>query len=58
MEPTHLSSFLRDDAGQAILEYSLIICFVTLVALVALRTFGAKTNNTLYAPVVTALNGT
>jgi Flp pilus assembly pilin Flp len=58
MEPKYLSALLRDDSGQGVLEYTLIICFVTVVVLVSLRVFGAKTNNTLYEPTVNALNNT
>jgi pilus assembly protein Flp/PilA len=39
--------FALDDAGQGLVEYSLIIALVALIAIVALRTLGRKANNTL-----------
>ena len=40
-------SMLRDDEGQGLVEYSLIIALVSIVAIVALRVLGKKANNTL-----------
>jgi len=51
-------SYLLDDSGQGLLEYALIIAFVALAAYAALATFGKRTNNNLYAPIVNAVNGT
>jgi Flp pilus assembly pilin Flp len=39
--------FVLDDAGQGLVEYSLIIALVALIAIAALRTLGRKANNTL-----------
>jgi Flp pilus assembly pilin Flp len=58
MNPTGLSSFLRDDSGQGSLEYGLIIVLVTAVAFVALRSLGGHANNSLYAPTISAFNST
>ncbi|GAC1396111.1 MAG: hypothetical protein NVS2B8_15740 [Vulcanimicrobiaceae bacterium] len=46
---TVLRSFLVDDAGQGLVEYSLIIALVSLVAISGLTLFGKKTNNSLHA---------
>jgi pilus assembly protein Flp/PilA len=39
--------FLRDDRGQGLVEYALIIALVSIVAIVALKQLGKKANNTL-----------
>ena len=36
-----------DDSGQGLVEYSLVIAMVALIALAALRTLGRKASNTL-----------
>lgn len=38
---------LRDDAGQGLVEYALIIALVSIVAIAALRFLGTKADNTL-----------
>jgi pilus assembly protein Flp/PilA len=38
---------LRDDRGQGIVEYALVIALVSLVAISALKFLGAKASNTL-----------
>lgn len=38
---------LRDDAGQGLVEYALIIALVSIVAIAALRFLGSKASNTL-----------
>ena len=48
-----LSRMLRDDSAQGLVEYAIILAFVATVAVVTLRIFGQRTNNTL-TPV---LNG-
>ncbi len=40
-------SMLRDDAGQGLVEYALIIALVSIVAIAALRFLGSKASNTL-----------
>jgi Flp pilus assembly pilin Flp len=39
--------FVLDDAGQGLVEYSLVIALVALIAIAALRTLGRKASNTL-----------
>jgi pilus assembly protein Flp/PilA len=41
------ADMLRDDRGQGLVEYSLVIALVSIVAIVALRLLGKKANNTL-----------
>ena len=41
------TSMLRDDEGQGLVEYALIIALVSLVAIAALQYVGGKANNTL-----------
>ncbi|MBC5811679.1 MAG: Flp family type IVb pilin [Candidatus Eremiobacteraeota bacterium] len=38
---------LRNDDGQGLVEYALIIALVSIVAMAALRTLGNKANNSL-----------
>ncbi|TAM86827.1 Flp family type IVb pilin [bacterium] len=38
---------LRDDQGQGLVEYALILAFVAMVAVAALTAIGAKTNDEL-----------
>jgi len=40
-------SMLRDDAGQGLVEYALIIALVSIVAIAALQFLGKKASNTL-----------
>lgn len=42
-----ISSFLRDEAGQGLVEYSLIIALVAIVVIAALQLIGSKGNNSL-----------
>ena len=35
------------DSGQGLVEYALIVAFVVIVCLAAVRVFGTKSNNTL-----------
>jgi pilus assembly protein Flp/PilA len=42
-----LIAVLRDDRGQGLVEYALIIALVSLVAISALKFLGAKASNTL-----------
>ena len=38
---------LKDNRGQGLVEYALIIALVSIVAIVALKFLGAKASNTL-----------
>lgn len=42
------TSMMRDDEGQGLVEYALIIALVSIVAITALKFLGNKANNTLY----------
>lgn len=42
-----LKAFRRDERGQGLLEYGLIILFVALVCVASLNYFGHQTNNSL-----------
>jgi pilus assembly protein Flp/PilA len=48
--------FWKDESGQGLVEYALILFLVAIVVIVALRTLGNKTNNVLNN-VSKALNG-
>jgi pilus assembly protein Flp/PilA len=43
----NLNAMLKDDAGQGLVEYALIIALVSIVAIAALNVLGKKANNTL-----------
>lgn len=43
----NFTTMLRNDAGQGLVEYALIIALVSIVAVVALRTLGGKATNSL-----------
>jgi Flp pilus assembly pilin Flp len=42
-----LCELLADDAGQGLLEYSMILAFIAVVAFAALQILGTKNNNSL-----------
>jgi pilus assembly protein Flp/PilA len=42
-----VSLFLRDDSGQGLVEYALIIALVSIVAIAALDLLGKKASNSL-----------
>jgi pilus assembly protein Flp/PilA len=42
-----ITSFLRDEDGQGLVEYALIIALVAVVAIAALQLLGSKASNTL-----------
>jgi len=43
----NLKSMLKNDAGQGLVEYALIIALVSIVAIAALSVLGKKASNTL-----------
>ncbi len=43
----NFSNMLRDEEGQGLVEYALIIALVSIVAITALKFLGNKANNTL-----------
>lgn len=43
----NFTSMLRDEEGQGLVEYALIIALVSIVAIAALKLLGNKANNTL-----------
>jgi pilus assembly protein Flp/PilA len=42
-----MKRFLKDDRGQSLVEYALIIALVSIVAIAALQILGQKASNTL-----------
>jgi pilus assembly protein Flp/PilA len=42
-----LAQFLRDDSGQGLVEYALIIALVSIVAVAALTRLGIGANNSM-----------
>lgn len=42
-----MTKFWRDESGQGLVEYALILFLVSIVVIVALTTLGKKTNNVL-----------
>jgi pilus assembly protein Flp/PilA len=47
MDRRSVVTFLRDDRGQGLVEYALVIALVAMVAVAALRVLGSKAKNTL-----------
>jgi pilus assembly protein Flp/PilA len=43
----NFTAMLRNDDGQGLVEYALIIALVSIVAIAALRLLGGKASNTL-----------
>jgi pilus assembly protein Flp/PilA len=42
-----IRSFLQDDSGQGLVEYSLIVALVAIVAIASLQLLGQSASNTL-----------
>ncbi|UCG51298.1 MAG: Flp family type IVb pilin [Candidatus Latescibacterota bacterium] len=53
----HLKRFLREDAGQDMVEYGLLAAFISIVAIAALQAIGPLVR-TIYENVQAALTGT
>jgi pilus assembly protein Flp/PilA len=53
---SRVQAFLRDDSGQGLVEYALIIALVSIVAMAALQYLGAKASNTLNSVANTLSN--
>ena len=51
---TYIRSFARNDEGQDLLEYALLIALIALVCVVAITTAGANVN-TIFSNIATAL---
>lgn len=47
MDQRSLLALLKDDRGQGLVEYALIVALVAMVALAALRVLGDKAKNSL-----------
>jgi Flp pilus assembly pilin Flp len=47
MRVVRANVFRRDESGQGLLEYALILLFIAAACLASLNYFGHKTNNTL-----------
>ena len=47
MEISTLRNMLRDERGQGLVEYALIVALVTVVCVVSLRLLGGRANNAL-----------
>jgi len=50
-------AMLHDDQGQSLVEYALIIGFVSIAAVGALHLLGTQVNNTLFNTAVNAMTG-
>ena len=44
---SHMIAFLKDDSGQGLVEYALIIALVSIIAMGAMNFLGLKASNTL-----------
>jgi pilus assembly protein Flp/PilA len=42
---TRLRAFVRDEAGQDLIEYALLVALISLVAVAAITTAGSAVNN-------------
>ncbi|GAC1306638.1 MAG: hypothetical protein NVS2B3_11320 [Vulcanimicrobiaceae bacterium] len=52
-DPAMVISFLRDESGQGLVEYALIIALVSIVAIAGLSLIGGKANNSLNGAAAT-----
>jgi pilus assembly protein Flp/PilA len=44
---SRISNFLRDESGQGLVEYALVVALVSIVAVAALQFLGGKASNSL-----------
>jgi pilus assembly protein Flp/PilA len=51
---TRLRAFVRDDEGQDLIEYALLVALISLVAVAAITTAGSAVNN-IFASISTKL---
>jgi Flp pilus assembly pilin Flp len=42
---THLSRFIHDESGNTMIEYALMLCFITLVCVAAFRQLGGESGS-------------
>jgi pilus assembly protein Flp/PilA len=52
---TYLKSFVRDDEGQDLLEYALLVALIALVAVVAVTAAGTSVNQ-IFTKIASALS--
>jgi pilus assembly protein Flp/PilA len=51
---THLQSFMRNDEGQDLLEYALLVSLIAVVAVVAVKAAGTTVSG-IFTTITTAL---
>ena len=51
-----INRFVRDEEGQDLVEYAMLLAFIALIAIVGVKTLGT-TVNTFFSNVATALTG-
>ena len=51
---TYIRSFARNDEGQDLLEYALLVALIALVCVIAITTAGTNVN-TIFSNIATAL---
>jgi len=51
---TRLRSFVRDEEGQDLIEYALLVALISLVAVAAVTTAGSAVNN-IFSSITTKL---
>jgi pilus assembly protein Flp/PilA len=49
-----INRFVRDEAGQDLVEYAMLLAFIALIAIVGVKTLGT-TVNTFFSNVATSL---
>ena len=51
---TWMNRFVRDEAGQDLVEYAMLLAFIALIAIVGVKTLGTTVND-FFSNVATAL---